>query len=91
IRKIILLHNNQRQRSAPLGCIGDEKTLMKLESEGLLHPVYFPDLAASDYHLFRSMQHFLKDTLFRNYEEVQKWIDEWITSKDRAFFRRGIQ
>jgi len=36
------------------------------------------------------MQHSLTDTYFSNYEEVQKWMDEWIASKDIAFYRRGI-
>ncbi|EFN80828.1 hypothetical protein EAI_11855, partial [Harpegnathos saltator] len=35
------------------------------------HPAYSPDLAPSDYYLFRSMQHALMDTYFSSYEEVQ--------------------
>jgi len=27
---------------------------------------------------------------FSSYEEIQKWMDEWIASKDTAFYRRGI-
>ena len=27
---------------------------------------------------------------FRNYEDVQKWIVEWIVSKDQFFYRCGI-
>jgi len=36
------------------------------------------------------MQHALTDTHFSNYEEVHKWMDEWIALKDTAFYRRGI-
>jgi len=36
------------------------------------------------------MQHALTDTHFFNYEEVQKWVDEWITLKDTVFYHRGI-
>nr|CDJ81304.1 unnamed protein product [Haemonchus contortus] len=32
----------------------------------------------------------LADTRFRNAEEVRKWVDDWIVSKDEDFFRRGI-
>ena len=53
-------------------------------------PAYSPDLAPSDYHLFRSMQISLADVRFRNAEEVQKWVDDWIASKDEDFFKRGI-
>jgi len=36
------------------------------------------------------MQHALTDTLFSSYEEVQKWVNEWIALKDTAFYCRGI-
>ncbi|KAG5322975.1 MOS1T transposase, partial [Pseudoatta argentina] len=49
-----------------------------------------PDIAPSDFHLFRSMAHGLADRRFHSYEEAQKWIDSWIASKDMSFFRRGI-
>ena len=47
---------------------------------------YSPDLAPSDFHLFRSMQHALEDTHFANLDELQKWIDNWIASKNKSFF-----
>ncbi|KAG5325571.1 DCAF8 factor, partial [Pseudoatta argentina] len=49
----------------------------------LTHPLYSPDIAPSDFHLF-------PDRRFHSYEEAQKWIDSWIASKDMSFFRRGI-
>jgi len=36
------------------------------------------------------MQRALTDTHFSNYERVQKWVDEWIASKDIAFYHHGI-
>ncbi|KAG5308899.1 MOS1T transposase, partial [Pseudoatta argentina] len=61
-----------------------------LKWEVLPHPPYSPDIAPSDFHLFRSMAHGLADRRFHSYEEAQKWIDSWIASKDMSFFRRGI-
>ncbi|KAG5321914.1 MOS1T transposase, partial [Pseudoatta argentina] len=58
--------------------------------EVLPHPPYSPDIAPSNFHLFRSMAHGLADRRFHSYEEAQKWIDSWIASKDMSFFRRGI-
>lgn len=58
--------------------------------EPLTHPPYSPDLAPSDYYLFSSMGHALNDSRFNSYEEVQKWLDDWIASKNENFFWRGI-
>ena len=37
------------------------------------------------------MAHGLAHQHFCFYEEVQKWIDSWIASKDASFFRDGIR
>lgn len=46
-----------------------------------LHAAYAPALAPPDYHSFRSMQHGLAGTRFRNTEQVRKLIDDWIAGK----------
>ncbi|EGI68513.1 Mariner Mos1 transposase, partial [Acromyrmex echinatior] len=56
-----------------------------------VHPPYSPDIAPSDYHLFRSMAHSLSEQHFTSYEDIKNWIDNWIASKDEAFFQRGIR
>ena len=78
---------------APLHHIGKVvKTYLRtLKWEVLPHPPYSPDLAPSDYHLFRSVAHGLEDKHFGSYEEVKKWIDSWIASKEEQFFRQGIR
>ncbi|KAG5318890.1 MOS1T transposase, partial [Pseudoatta argentina] len=84
--KVILLHDNARPHVAK-----PVKTYLEtLKWEVLPHPPYSPDIAPSDFHLFRSMAHGLADRRFHSYEEAQKWIDSWIASKDMSFFRRGI-
>ncbi|KAG5327088.1 MOS1T transposase, partial [Pseudoatta argentina] len=45
------------------------------EAHRILHPLYSPDIAPSDFHLFRSMAHGLADRRFHSYEEAHKWID----------------
>ncbi|KAG5321397.1 MOS1T transposase, partial [Pseudoatta argentina] len=84
--KVILLHDNARPHVAK-----PVKTYLEtLKWEVLPHPLYSPDIAPSDFHLFRSMAHGLADRRFHSYEEAQKWIDSWIASKDMSFFRRRI-
>lgn len=67
------------------------KALKALGWDVLPHPPYSPDIAPSDYHLFRSMTHGLSDQHFNNYKEIEKWLNEWIASKDKSFFHHGIQ
>ncbi|KAG5320169.1 MOS1T transposase, partial [Pseudoatta argentina] len=84
--KVISLHDNARPHVAK-----PVKTYLEtLKWEVLPHPLYSPDIAPSDFHLFRSMAHGLADRRFHSYEEALKWIDSWIASKDMSFFRRGI-
>ena len=58
-RKVMLLHDNARHH--------DARATQQIKIMGLgvlLYVTYLPDLAPSGYHLFRSMQHALKDNHF---------------------------
>ena len=59
--------------------------------EILPHPSYSPDIAPSDYHLFQSLQHFLKNKRFDNKQAVEMAINQFFESKDGNFFRSGIE
>ncbi|GFT58552.1 mariner Mos1 transposase [Trichonephila clavipes] len=84
--KVILQHGNAQPHVAK-----EVKTYLETLKWGVLpHPLYSPDLAPSDYYLFRSIAHGLADQHFRSYE-VKNWIDSWIASKDNQFFQRGIR
>ena len=36
------------------------------------------------------MAHGPADKQFRSYEDIEKWLDSWIASKDEHFYRNGI-
>jgi len=85
--KVILQHDNARPHVAQ-----SVKTYLEtLKWEVLPHPPYSPDIAPSDYYLFRSMAHGLAEQHFHSFEEVKNWVDSWIGSKDEEFFRHGIR
>jgi histone-lysine N-methyltransferase SETMAR len=59
--------------------------------EVIPHPAYSPDLAPSDYHLFRSLSHFLRGRRFSSEEEVKTGIAEFFASKTPDWYRHGIE
>ena len=84
---MIQQHDNARSHVAkPV-----QTYLETLKWEVLIHPPYSPDIAPSDYYLFRSMPHGLADQQFRSYEDIEKWLDSWIASKDKHFYCNGIR
>ena len=85
--KVIFQYDNARPHVAKVV----KETLEAIQWDVLPHPPYSPDIAPSDYHLFRSMTHGLAEQHFTSYEEAKNWVDSWITSKDGEFFRRGIR
>lgn len=83
---VLLQYDNARPHTSILV----KKTLEEFGWEVLPHPPYSPDIAPSDYHLFRSMQHGLSEQRFNNLLDVKKWLDDWVNSKEENFFYRGI-
>ncbi len=68
-------------------------TKAKLEELGfevLPHPPYSPDLAPSDYCLFRSLQHHIRDMEFKTFGEVQNAVEEFFSLKNPDFYSNGI-
>lgn len=84
--KIILQHDNARPHVAKV-----VQTYLKTCGwEILPHPPYSPDVAPSDYYLFRSMSSALSEQRFSNHAEVKNWMDGWIESKPEKFFWDGL-
>ena len=86
-RKVILLHDNARPHVAKV----IKETIENLGWEVLSHPVYSPDLAPSDYHLFRSMAHFFRDKIFFDIESIKKEVAQYFGFKSLSFYEKGIK
>ncbi|UYV83448.1 SETMAR [Cordylochernes scorpioides] len=85
--KVIYQHDNARPHVAKVV----KETLEALQWDVLPHPLYSPDIAPSDHHMFRSMTHGLAEQHVTSYEEAKNWVNVWIASKDEEFFRHGIR
>jgi histone-lysine N-methyltransferase SETMAR len=86
-KKTRLLHDNARPHASVL----TQNKIEELSWKVLAHALYSPDLAPSDYHLFRSMQHFLRDIKFLNVDEVRNWLSDFFDSQPIEFYARGIR
>ena len=84
--QIHLLHDNARPLVAKLV----QEKLQQFCWMVVPHPLYLPDLAPSDFHLFRSMQHFLNEQELNDDEEVKSAIGSFLDSKPASFYRSGI-
>jgi hypothetical protein len=64
--------------------------IQELDWEILSHPPYSPDLAPSDYHLFRSLSNNLRGASFNNDADLQNWLDDFFfAAKPTDLFKRG--
>ena len=86
-RKVILLHDNARPHVA----LATQETIMELGWDVMAHSAYSPDLAPTDYHLFRSLKHSLRDNSFENVEDLRNHLDSFFDSKPQSFYRHGIR
>ena len=64
--------------------------LLQLGWEVLIHPPYSPDIAPSDFHLFRSLQNSLNGKSFSSLEDCKRHLDQFFTQKDKKFWEDGI-
>ncbi|XP_043498446.1 histone-lysine N-methyltransferase SETMAR-like [Polistes fuscatus] len=84
---VILQNDNARPHCA-------RRTLEKINELGwevLPHPPYSPDVAPSDFHLFRALQHFLSGKTFANLDDIQNAISRYFAEKPINFYRSGIE
>ena len=56
----------------------------------MLHPPYSPDLAPSDYYLFRSLQNSLNGKTFNDDKAVKSHLVQFSADKDQKIYERGI-
>ncbi|GFT09067.1 histone-lysine N-methyltransferase SETMAR [Trichonephila clavipes] len=79
-------HDNARPHTS----LVTRQKLFELGWDVLPHPPYSPDLAPSDYFLFRSLQNSLNGKNFNNDDDVKLYLIQFFANKNQKFYERGI-
>jgi histone-lysine N-methyltransferase SETMAR len=90
----------RRQAATPLWFLHDNAPVhtaaisrATIEQAGLTlleHPPYSPDLAPSDYYLFRHLKKHLRGKLFKDAEDLQRAVDEFFEECTPDFFKNAF-
>uniref|UniRef100_A0A8R1DGZ4 Mariner Mos1 transposase n=1 Tax=Caenorhabditis japonica TaxID=281687 RepID=A0A8R1DGZ4_CAEJA len=72
-----LLHDNARPHVAK----ATQAKLQELNWDTVPHPPYSPDIAPSDYNLFRPLKLFLKEKRFAKYEDLKMAVFDFFDSR----------
>lgn len=84
--RVLLLHDNARPHVAKT----TQLKILRLGWKVLPHPPYSPDLAPSDYHLFRSLSKYLAEKKFDQRRDLERDLETFFQSQPANFWTRGI-
>jgi [histone H3]-lysine36 N-dimethyltransferase SETMAR len=84
--KVYFLHDNARPHISS----SVRNRLIDYGWELLPHPPYSPDLAPSDYYLFRTLSNCLQGKTFKNRDEVKAYLDVFFRQQPAQFYKNGI-
>ena len=79
---VVFHHDNAR----PHTFLVTRQKLLELGWDVLPHPPYSPDLAPSDYFLFRSLQNSLNAKNFNNDDDIKSYLIHFFANKNHKFY-----
>ena len=83
---VLLLHDNAPVHKSRVA----QAAIRKCKFEQLNHPPYTPDLAPSDYYLFRNLKSHLRGTRLQDDDEVKAATEAWFEDQIDDFYFNGI-
>jgi histone-lysine N-methyltransferase SETMAR len=79
--EMLLQHDNAR----PHTCLRTREHITKLGWRVLPHPLYSPNLAPSDFHLFGSLKNALRETRFEGDNSVIEAVRKWLRRQEKSW------
>ncbi|XP_012061365.1 PREDICTED: histone-lysine N-methyltransferase SETMAR-like [Atta cephalotes] len=84
-RKGVVFHQDNAR---PHVSLITRQKLLELCLDVLPHPPYSPDLAPSDFHLFRSLQNSLNGKSFNSLVEIKNHLEKFFAEKPERFWKK---
>ena len=85
---VLLLHDNAPVHKSRIA----QAAIRECKFEQLNHPPYSPDLAPSDYYLFRNLKSHLRGTRFPdNDDDLKATTEAWFEEQTEDLFQRHRQ
>lgn len=85
-KDVVFQHDNDKVHTTAQ----TRKKLIQLSFDVLAHPEHSPDVAPTDYHLFRDLQQEINGNDFKDLNELQEWVDNYFKLKPTKFYEDGI-
>lgn len=86
-RKGVIL---QQDNARPHVSKSTKEFIKNLNWELLEHPPYSPDIAPSDFYLFRSLECYLRGKCFADHDALKNGINSYFASKTASFFKKAF-
>ena len=86
-RKHIVFHQDNAR---PHVSLMTRQKLLQLGWEVLIHMLYSPDIAPSEFHLFWSLQNSLNEKYFNSLEDCKRHLEQFFAQKDKMFWEDRI-
>lgn len=86
-RKRVVFHQDNAR---PHTSVATRQKLRELGWDVLMHPPYSPDIAPSDYHLFRALQNCIGDVRFNTREDCEDYLSQFFANREKGFYESGI-
>jgi histone-lysine N-methyltransferase SETMAR len=86
VRWVLLHHDNARPPYSPSNSGESSRNPVGTFE----HPLYSPNLAPSDFHLFGLLKNHLGGKCFANYKEAEMEVQKWPRQQSKDFYAAGF-